>query len=255
MPHFNSIVNPSNSAASTRQAETLQAETLQAETLQAKTLQVDGQDNPRALADFGDWVGAIVFIIIIAANFLNQLFQNSRKPARPTRPVVPQSDAADEIRKFLESAAQQQRQKQKEQRRQTADRRDSQEAIVTAEPVTTKADIERGRSVNEHVQRHLGSDQFATKTSKLASADEQLESHLHEMFDHRLGRISHAEPVPIEQGTDAESMRGTGTSDAAASATESKNLAREIAVSMKNPTSVRQAVIMSEILRRRDGVF
>ncbi|MDA0657496.1 MAG: hypothetical protein O2931_07095 [Planctomycetota bacterium] len=246
MPHFNSIINPSNSAASARQTETLQVE----------TLQVDGRNNPRAVADFGDWVGAIVFIIITAAGLLNQLFQNHGKPARPTRrPVVPQSDAADEIRKFLEGAAQQQRQKQKGQQRQTADRSDSQRTIVTAEPVTTKTGIERGRTVDEHVQRHLGSDQFATKTSKLASADEQLESHLHEVFDHRLGRISHAEPVPIEQGTDAESMCPTAESDAAASATESKNLAREIAVSMKNPTSVRQAVIMSEILRRRDGVF
>lgn len=220
--------------------------------VQAETLQSGRNDNPPALADFGDWVGAIVFIVITAASLLNQALQKTGKPARPARrPGAPPSDAADEIRKFLERAAQQQRQKQKERPPLTEARTDTRDVILTAEPVPTTDDIALGGSVSEHVQRHLGSDHRAPITSKVSSADEQLEFHLHDVFDHRLGKISREELVPIEQGTDAKSMRPEEETKPA----DPRNLAREIALSMKNPASVRQAVIISEILRRRDGIY
>lgn len=81
-------------------------------------------------------------------------------------------------------------------------------------------------------QRELGhAREFDSRASQLGGrvglADEKMESHLHQVFDHQLGRLQHSDLVVVDEWTLAEQLRAM----------------------LRNPVSVRQAVVLAEILR------
>lgn len=94
----------------------------------------------------------------------------------------------------------------------------------------------RNEGVGEHVARHLSTDDIAAHTqtlgAKVATADDRLESHLHEKFDHSLGKLGHVEQVKT---VDAE---------------QRNDIAAEVAKMLRSPEGVRQIIIANEILRR-----
>jgi len=205
-------------------------------------------------ADVGDLLGMIVFILFVVASLVSQLLQQ-KKPkgaveGKPMKPGSSAGDVGDEIRKFLEQAADAQKRK-RERGRKKSDADKGQDAVVIATAVPAEGSAARWESVGEHVRQHIGQEHFGKVVSQVGMADEQLESRLHEVFDHRLGKISGSAPSSqIEEGTDAADKQQAPSRSAAP-----QSLAKEIAQAMRNPTSLRQAILINEVLRPRDHVF
>ena len=109
-----------------------------------------------------------------------------------------------------------------------------------AQPLPMPASSLRETSVAEHVSRHIGasSTSIAQQISHLGEqvglADDRLEEHLREKFDHKLGslRRQEVEPVPAE---------------------EEGSLAAEIRQTLSSPAGVRQFIIANEILNRPES--
>jgi hypothetical protein len=86
------------------------------------------------------------------------------------------------------------------------------------------------------VQTHVDTSDFERRAEDLGAevglADEQLEARLHAKFDHRLGSLD-------------DNMPATGSADVPA---EARQATLEIAQLLANPNSLRNAVVLSEIL-------
>ena len=93
----------------------------------------------------------------------------------------------------------------------------------------------RSEGVAEHVSRHIGSGEVAEHAkhigSNLDQTDEQVDSRVHEKFDHPIGSLKHRE-------TSAEQQKPRD------------DFAAEIAAMLSRPEGVRQLIIANEILRR-----
>jgi hypothetical protein len=102
---------------------------------------------------------------------------------------------------------------------------------------------ETSDAVARHVTQHLrGTEEIAEHTRQLGAdvdlADDKLEAHLHQVFDHQLGRL-----------------KTTATDQAAAAASDVKRTgftAGSIAGMLLSPDSIRNAIVLGEILRRPD---
>ena len=101
---------------------------------------------------------------------------------------------------------------------------------------------EIGDSVGRHVTQHLsGTQQIGAHAQQLGHevdlADDKLEARLHQVFDHQLGQL-----------------KSTASSTAAA---PHASLAADVTVSemlqmLRSPQSIRDAIVMAEVLRRPD---
>lgn len=73
------------------------------------------------------------------------------------------------------------------------------------QPLSQEAPLEPHESVEEHVQHHLDTREFHERATKLGAevdlADEKLEAHLHQVFDHDVGTLSHDRRQPAEGET------------------------------------------------------
>lgn len=104
-----------------------------------------------------------------------------------------------------------------------------------------------GRDLATHVQDHIGNDSISQRDAQLGDhvelADERIEQHLEEVFDHEVGHLAHFEHVDtkITDGTDAVSWE---------EAVEKASMASDIAAMMKSPDSLRKMFIVTEIFRR-----
>lgn len=120
----------------------------------------------------------------------------------------------------------------------------AQEEVVYLEPAQAEvvdAELaELGDDVGRHVAQHLrGPQEIAEHARHLGEevdqADDKLESHLHQTFDHQLGRlrktasdtaaVEHVKPAPDVTIGDIRTM-------------------------LASPASIRDAIVMAEILRR-----
>jgi hypothetical protein len=116
--------------------------------------------------------------------------------------------------------------------------------MVPLEPVEVEivdAELaEIGDSVGRHVTQHLrGTEQIAEHTRHLGEevdqADDKLESHLHQVFDHQLGKL-----------------KKTASTTAAAPYDSPASDMSELLQMLRSPKSVRDAIVMAEVLRRPD---
>lgn len=105
--------------------------------------------------------------------------------------------------------------------------------VLDAE-VVDAAPVRRRAAVAQHVEKHLDTSDLTTSATRLGAevgqADEKVEAHLHEKFDHQLSRIDD----PDDE---------VGAAAGAAFATRITELFR-------NPQSIQQAFILNEILNR-----
>jgi hypothetical protein len=179
----------------------------------------------------------IVVVVMIAAGIvqlLNKVNEQAqgKAPQRP-RPGQPgPKGLEDEIGEFLRRAAQQRR-GQAPPTPELAPARRS-ESIVQAEVVAASG----GAEVGEHVRKHLDTTDFNRRESHLADevtqADEKMDEHLRGVFDHRLGQFAQS---PSDTG-------GVASAESAAMG------AAAIVALLATPQSVRQAIIINEILQR-----
>ena len=113
---------------------------------------------------------------------------------------------------------------------------------IEAEVVNAEL-ADMGDSVARHVTEHLrGAELIAEHTRHLGEevdqADDKLESHLHQVFDHQVGRL-----------------KTTATDYAALAASDAKRTgftAGSIAGMLLSPDNLRNAIILGEILTRPD---
>lgn len=204
---------------------------------------------------------------------LNQIFGAANKagqpgPQRPGAPPVPQrpqqqpQPGLEDVQEFLRRASEQrQRESQRQQQPAKAKQQRSQQQRpqqkkppqpsqqqqrkpkTIARPLTAEVaqDPMREPSVGAHVQKHLSEKPFqdrSTHLSQVAEAPSQIDSHLHQVFDHQVGRLT----------------TGTESDDDPASEGPRAAVTPAVAIGymLGNPDSARQAFILGEILRRPD---
>jgi hypothetical protein len=111
--------------------------------------------------------------------------------------------------------------------------------IVEAEPVVAE-------DVATHVAKHLNTREFSERTSHLGEhvgmADDDMDAHLHQKFDHKLGRLGGALKSQVSD-SDASAYEQPQAAPASSGATE-------IAKLLRTPQNVRNAIVLSEILTR-----
>jgi hypothetical protein len=128
---------------------------------------------------------------------------------------------------------------------------------VLAEPVRAEviAEVAQGQEkpvggqVSEHVQKYLDEQAFRRRESELgkevANADRQIDQHLQQVFDHRVSKL---EAVPGEAAAPPAAYEPPDLVGSAADIPDS--FATGLLELITNPDSLRQAIILSEILHR-----
>lgn len=156
---------------------------------------------------------------------------------------------ADDIEEFLRRAAARRQQRQAQQPQRPAFRPPDIEII---EPVV-EADIVEAtpaeESVAEHVSHYLPSSEFGDRERRLgeeiALADEHLKSHLSQVFEHHIGDLGEVTPAVqlAPEGTVGEDVPQVTQRDIS-------SRANEIVQMFRSPKSMRQAILLSEIMHR-----
>lgn len=205
-------------------------------------------------AQFDDIVGLIITLSVIGFSILSQILGDRKKRKPPPQPPggspSPQT-VESEIEAFLRQARGDAPAKSPSTPPPAPQSRRQPIEVMPMEVDEAMARVEPGRSfardLSDHVDEHIGRDAFS-RTSELAQAtefaDERMEQHLEDVFEHDVGSIHHVEEVnyDIAEGTDDHSWeeKKKVTSD----------VAGEIAALMKSPDSVRKMFIMTEVLKR-----
>lgn len=211
------------------------------------------------LADV-DWIKVLPAIIFFAIWLINQLLSGKKDPAaqqrRPPRPAggqpppAPQRNAppeqaklSTEIEEFLRRASEKRREKAREvQARPRPVPRTLRPADepVEAEVVETGPPGER---VAKHVEQHLTTRSFTQRASHMVDdileADVERKQHEQQVFGHHIGRLEDTSTGSQTPPQSAESAKVAATAAVGS-----------LAALLKSRESVRQAIIINEILNR-----
>ncbi len=224
---------------------------------------------------FADGEGVVVFLIVIlflVIGGLTQLFKMMQEAQDPRRPrpggrpggvranVPPGRDPVrDEIEQFLREAADRRggaapQPAQRVGPPPAARRRPAPgvraqrpaETPVLVEPIET---VLEPASVAEHVRKQLPGQQFGTLSSDvgkgLARTGEVVEERVHEVFDHRLSTL---EGTPGESAYAVQAKEAETPDDRITPLPQTA--AAGLAAMLAEPTSLRQAIVLNEILQR-----
>jgi len=199
---------------------------------------------------------AIIMVIAVIAEVIAKWreAQAAAKKAKPDQPARPagQDPVADEIGEFLRRASER-RGKAGQRPARTADAprpvRNPGRPVRPAQAEKAARPILVGEpdgGVAQHVQEHLKST-FKHLNPELgkevAEADDKLDARLRQVFEHKVGRLS---------GLAGETAKPTTTDEPGAPPplVPEVPLAQAVAGMFKNPTTVSQAIVLHEILRR-----
>lgn len=217
-------------------------------------------------------VKLLIFVLLIGGLWVLRALFGGEKPAgqpqRPPqpRPMPPPPDprrqAQQQVTEFLEQAQAAQRGATGYEERQTKRKQGGKQqqggkpqrggkpasppvpaALGSRTPLTGESDP-YGESVAEHVSRHLNTREFdeRAKTLSQVSAEQQkLSQHVHEVFDHALGTLA------------GRTIKGTeGAASAAAPTVEEEPsyAADQLLAWLRDPASLRQAIVLHEVLER-----
>ncbi len=119
--------------------------------------------------------------------------------------------------------------------------------IVDAYPVEDPG-ILTGQNVGEHVAQHLDTSDFGERLSHLGEevdhADDRMEAHMHEYFEHQLGELGASTSRAADSTLDDDLPAGHTPES------RHKPAAFNIRKLLASPASIRDAIVLSEILRR-----
>lgn len=192
--------------------------------------------SPIFAAGWGELIVVLIFFMISA---LGQLLSAKNKPGRP-RPPRPQGDRAprkgeelaDKLRSEVDDFLREMQGKPPKPKQAPVRPKPIMVKVEPPVPAEQGSDLRR-ESVRKHVSKHLSTADIAAQSAKLGEdvglADERLELHLHEKFQHKLGALEHRER-PAEKAKETR--------------------ADDIGQFLRSPAGMRQAIIASEILRR-----
>jgi hypothetical protein len=149
--------------------------------------------------------------------------QAKGQPARPAQPTTPPPPKQPRPPKQLPRLVPQQ----------------TEPAVVQPDVVDAELS-ERSDRVSRRVADDMrGTEQIAEHTKRLGqevdAVDEKLEAHLHQVFDHQLGRLK---------------KTATDTAAPAHERPTAELTSAQIIQMLRSPTSIRDAIIMAEVLRR-----
>ena len=210
--------------------------------------------------DIGEAIGLLVFILMVLASVAGQIMNKAKegkqKPGAPPnprprpqpQPGQRQGPLANEIDQFVRQAAQRRAQggdqpaaQRQGGRPQPAPRRPAPvQQPIEAVPVELLRPVaDESGSVAEHVRtnltsRNIGTLGSRTLESQVAQADENLEEHVQDVFDHKLGQFS---------GTPSETTKESGPA-------MPPTAAAGMAAMLTGPANIRQAIVLTEILQR-----
>jgi hypothetical protein len=195
-------------------------------------------------------IGALFLFFLLPA--LGRMLAKGRQaqppagaPPRPQRPVPPQ--VADEIGEFLRRANEHRAAEQPPPQPARPKPLPPVQQPVRAEVV---AEVPVGTQVNEQVKKYLDTQSFSRREEALgkevAQADQQIDQHLHQVFDHSLSRL---ETVVGETAAPPAAVESPEVADTTAPEIPA-TFATGLLALVTSPDSLRQAVILSEILHR-----
>ncbi len=217
------------------------------------------QNSVLAAIDLDTILQVGVFLFIIISTLAGQIFSKSnqqgkgQKPRpRPKRPEA-RADARPESRPAPNVADPR---PQAQPWNEPIDVKVPRERLLRAEPVRAEvvpAEVARvepvivRESVAEHVQRHIesGGLESSRLQSQVEQADERMASHLHQAFDHRLGRLEESKLSGTTVASTTRTEVTTETQPAAGS-----DIAARIAQMMQTPADLSAAIVLNEILKR-----
>lgn len=222
-------------------------------------------------ANVWEWIGPLIVVgfyilsyLFRAANSRNAQTPPARSPFSPPSPPMQsgggrgqsrgakQPELNSEIEQFLKRASERRGEKQQREKPQrqfpqspSSDRPRSQNE--PPKPPREKREQRDKRpefgSVAASVEQHLGSRNFDQREKKLAEdvvrAEAQLEQHVQQTFSGRLGNLS--------SDTDTTGPLTDVQTEAIDDRTQ---VAKELAASLANPQSIKQAIMLHEILMR-----
>ncbi len=100
----------------------------------------------------------------------------------------------------------------------------------------------RSQSVSEHVRSHIDTSDLAEKVSHLGEevglADDKLVARLQDTFDHDVGHLKFDPSKSVQDETTSVTAKRISP------------LARDMIQMLSNPVNVRQAILISEVLKR-----
>jgi len=143
----------------------------------------------------------------------------------------------DPIQEFLRRAARHRQQRAAE------DEVIDAEVLEDVEIIEPESGVLAGESVAEHVQHDIGSAGFAQRGARLTAgvdaADERMEAHLHQVFEHKLGELGARTSVAADSVLDDDSGRARGP-----------QTSLDIRKLFSTPENVRNAILLNEIIQR-----
>lgn len=199
-------------------------------------------------------VKIIIAIIVFILAGASQLIAKYRQiPPRGQRPLAPRPEkpdpVADEIEDFMRRAAERRASRGT---RPAGERAETvAKAAAPAQPIQAQVVVEKpvGGQVAEHVKKYLDEDEFARREGSLgkevAQADNEIDQHLRQTFDHRVGQLAAVPGEAAALTVAAESPELAAATDETPSA-----FATGLLDLMANPDSLRQAIVLNEVLRR-----
>lgn len=196
----------------------------------------------------------LVVIFSFVAPLVRQFLSKVRTfPPPDKRPLPPPTspDVADEIEEFMRRKMER-RQARRERIEAKSDAKPIQaEIVVAVKPVRAEVVAEKpvGGQVSAHVEKYLDEQEFKRRESNLgkevAQADAEINQHLQQVFDHRVSKLA---AVPGEAASPPVAYAPPDLVGAAADIPET--FATGLLELVGDPDSLRQAIILSEILHR-----
>ncbi len=201
------------------------------------------------LAAADDWVGLLVIVLFVVIPAIGQLIAKMRQQPKPAQqpaaqPAAPPAggELDDEIGEFLRRAVRRGDAVDEPGRPGAQRPVQAMEAeVVAAEPV--------GGKVQKHVGEYLNSEKFARRAGELgdevAHTDQRMGKHLEEVFEHDVGQLTGmpGEAAGAPEVTEAATLEDR-VADLPATA------AAGLPVLLGSAESIRQAIVISEILGR-----
>ena len=186
---------------------------------------------------------------------------NPGQPGQAPRPVQAGRDALEaEIEDFLKRARIKTPQQKANRPEQPARRPQKPKPPRQAPP---RRPVRQGRSVvGDHVRDHIEADPIGEQAKQLGrqlgGADERVEQHLHEVFDHKLGQLQkrathRPRDKQIREGTD-DSTWETTAQRRDRDADRVRERSNRVIEMLRDPMSVHEAIILSEILQPPIGL-
>jgi hypothetical protein len=198
----------------------------------------------------------LVFLLIIGVFWLvKQLMgQEAAKPKRPAPPKIPppvrpaagQAPLQDEVAEFLRQA----RQRKGHPQEARVEVREYQPPAAKKKRSAEKPpkgrrarELKERHDVDEHVRDRLDTSKFGQRAEQLGdlveASEQQFQEHVQEKFSHDLGRLGQSGTA--DAAGPGQTLAAPASLDAPASA---------LAELLRRPESMRQAIILQEILRR-----